>query len=1195
MASSSETETRVRITAVNQSGAAFQSAARDAQRMANDTERAIQGMSRTMEQFSGSALGMRRALGAASVAFVGGETLRSAAVDYAALDRKMRVLQDTADNDEKARARSAIERLQGRSDALKRLQEISQKTGTPFVELLAGFDARVKSGANTMTESVEQMEDLAMAARAMNARVADVALLATSVQKNLGAKPERLLNWLSMVKSASQEGRFEAEQLAKVMPRLASEMSAGGMNTEKGFATGLAMLETIHDRTGDYEEAERALRDTLQKMNQPELQQRIFDTTGIDMEARLNAVRRVGGDLLAEYGNIVDEALAIRADDLGVPYEKRRELLSFYIREQDALKGTRTLLEDRAKIGEMRDRILKAGADPALMLRRPYEEFSQDAQAALDRLGNSWTKLKMTMGLALEKSGVFVELENIVKFLDEQVSPKVVKLIDQFKAAPFRTAAGFIEDYAAQARVNLEKSHLEGYQDTLGEKRERLTELEKRPEGDRDKRWFREWQRTQQDVSTLEQRIANQQQVIRSWEKYAIDNERKRNENTQEDMEEIKRQREMHTPQEWKDPPPRPQSMLDVPGKPAWYDENRAAGFKGTQVASLDANFLPSTLASEIKPDTPNALGSATETTLARIHDELRQMRGMMRGGGGGAGGGGGWPGMGGTGGGAALPGGGEAPDADVSALGGPPGGGRAGGVTGRVPAGGGEAPTPSGGKSADISGPVKAGGVGRWWTKERLEHGINYLKKNAGLNDMQARAAMARFAAVESPLKGADEPGGGFRGRAQGIGQWLGPRRHGYQVGDFDSQLAKVVREFKGQERGAGKAETAAYARLQAATTPKEAAEAMEDYERATSNKVPRSKLIRDTLGGHAGIDKILGGGATGGVQDAGTPSPGTRAPGALGGPGTLSWQNANAAGFTNPVEGGRPISEYGASREGGVRSHKGIDIGATSGTPIRATTDQTITQAGTIGRKYGFGVKAVDAQGREHVYAHMRGDPTELGLAVGSRIKAGQEIGAVGQTGNARTTPPHLHYEVRPRVGAYNEALNPRQFLSPTAAARRAPAVDSDRMVRNAPPMPARAPLPPRRRVEAAEQQGPPAPPSLEPIVRPGEKGYRGPMPARAPLPPRRPVEAAEQEGPPAPPGPEPIVRPGEYGYRGPRAAAEPAQLDLPDEHTVKIKYDMPDFPRIRERGEGQSRLEMARDMGEARRFAVSDVGVG
>ena len=190
-------------------------------------------------------------------------------------------------------------------------------------------------------------------------------------------------------------------------------------------------------------------------------------------------------------------------------------------------------------------------------------------------------------------------------------------------------------------------------------------------------------------------------------------------------------------------------------------------------------------------------------------------------------------------------------------------------------------------------------------------------------------------------------------------------------------------------------------------------------------------------TVGELAARHGAAPGGAAGGVQ-----------------PGGMS-----AEGFRDPVIGGKVISEHGAGRPGGATGrHQGIDIGAASGTNISATTDQTITQAGLIGRKYGWGVKTIDAQGREHVYAHMRDDPSKtFGLAPGQKVPAGTLLGAVGQSGNARTTPPHLHYEVRPREGAYAQSYDPRRFLPFGRGAKAA-----------APGAAAEVPLPPTRPVE-------------------------------------------------------------------------------------------------------------------------------
>jgi len=90
------------------------------------------------------------------------------------------------------------------------------------------------------------------------------------------------------------------------------------------------------------------------------------------------------------------------------------------------------------------------------------------------------------------------------------------------------------------------------------------------------------------------------------------------------------------------------------------------------------------------------------------------------------------------------------------------------------------------------------------------------------------------------------------------------------------------------------------------------------------------------------------------------------------------------------------------------GRRAHKGVDLAAPLGTPIRATGDGTIK---LIGHNNGYG-KVIKIQHRNNfttVYAHML--RFQKGLAKGSKVKRGQVIGYVGQSGLA--TGPHCHYE--------------------------------------------------------------------------------------------------------------------------------------------------------------------------------------
>lgn len=112
-------------------------------------------------------------------------------------------------------------------------------------------------------------------------------------------------------------------------------------------------------------------------------------------------------------------------------------------------------------------------------------------------------------------------------------------------------------------------------------------------------------------------------------------------------------------------------------------------------------------------------------------------------------------------------------------------------------------------------------------------------------------------------------------------------------------------------------------------------------------------------------------------------------------------------------PVEGLglRAIqSGFGAERDGGVRSHRGADIFAPRGTPALASIDAWVRRVETtpIG---GNVVWLEDLFSPMRLYyAHL----DSQAVAPGQFVTAGTVLGRVGNTGNARTTPTHLHFGV-------------------------------------------------------------------------------------------------------------------------------------------------------------------------------------
>ena len=105
------------------------------------------------------------------------------------------------------------------------------------------------------------------------------------------------------------------------------------------------------------------------------------------------------------------------------------------------------------------------------------------------------------------------------------------------------------------------------------------------------------------------------------------------------------------------------------------------------------------------------------------------------------------------------------------------------------------------------------------------------------------------------------------------------------------------------------------------------------------------------------------------------------------------------------------------------GTSFHAGLDFSAAAGTPIRAATDGTVTAAGWSG-DYGNLVVVDQGNGVQTYYAHQIDGA--IIVEAGDQVTAGQQIGAVGQTG--RSTGPHLHFEVR----IDDEPVDPFPYLA-------------------------------------------------------------------------------------------------------------------------------------------------------------------
>jgi hypothetical protein len=133
----------------------------------------------------------------------------------------------------------------------------------------------------------------------------------------------------------------------------------------------------------------------------------------------------------------------------------------------------------------------------------------------------------------------------------------------------------------------------------------------------------------------------------------------------------------------------------------------------------------------------------------------------------------------------------------------------------------------------------------------------------------------------------------------------------------------------------------------------------------------------------------------------------------------------------YVFPIAGPASFGDsYGAVRSD-VSWHHGDDIFAALGTPVVAVAEGTLNRVGWE-RLGGWRLWVRDPLGNEFYYAHLAGYTREA--LRGGRVKAGDVLGFVGDTGDAVGTPFHLHFEIHPRSLLplrYDGAVNPTTYL--------------------------------------------------------------------------------------------------------------------------------------------------------------------
>ena len=128
----------------------------------------------------------------------------------------------------------------------------------------------------------------------------------------------------------------------------------------------------------------------------------------------------------------------------------------------------------------------------------------------------------------------------------------------------------------------------------------------------------------------------------------------------------------------------------------------------------------------------------------------------------------------------------------------------------------------------------------------------------------------------------------------------------------------------------------------------------------------------------------------------------------------------------------------------------HKGLDIFADFGTPIRAPADGVVSQLSEAGAG-GIAVWMRDSAGTSYYFAHML--ERAEGVAVGSRVRIGTLLGYVGDSGNAAGGTPHTHMQIHqggapiPPKTIVDEWLDEAEALAPAWVQARRSEIEAGR----------------------------------------------------------------------------------------------------------------------------------------------------
>ncbi len=301
---------------------------------------------------------------------------KDALVDFAALERQMTRIGITAG--------SSAEQT---SKAFEQVQQVSKDMNFDSVQpAIEALDTLVASG-KSLEEAMAFLPSVLATAQASGAATSDIANTGLKAASALKIEASELQRAFDIMVTGGKAGQFELKDMAREIPGLANSFATLGYEGEEGLKRLVAILQTIREDTGDASSAATQAQNIFGKMLSGDTIKK-FSDFGIDLRKEMEAARKTGEDAVSAFVRLSKEA--VDGD-----YTK----LPLLFTDQEFRLGMQSLMTSADSLEKFLKVMNSAEVDGTVF--RDLNRVMSDTQASIDRMANSWEKLKTSVGGAI--------------------------------------------------------------------------------------------------------------------------------------------------------------------------------------------------------------------------------------------------------------------------------------------------------------------------------------------------------------------------------------------------------------------------------------------------------------------------------------------------------------------------------------------------------------------------------------------------------------------------------------------------------------------------------------------------------------------------------------------------------------------------------------------------------------------------